>query len=399
MKITDVRTLMVAVPFARFGEFKPVTMWYMTRHASIHCITYIDTDEGITGIGTQGDQTTIMNLIRPQLIGKDPFNIEKIEDELGGPGLGGRWRLISTDTLAAIDGALWDIIGKKCGQPLYKLWGGKYNAPIHVRYWLDCQSPERQVADAKKAIARGWKAFKVKLGTDPKTDIARVAALREELGDDIELCFDINGGYPLNVAINTLKKMAKYNPAAIEDPVPCIWPYDAGSMECMADIRRITGIPIEAHSHGPNCEEFVSLLIQKRAADTLHLNVSFVGSILDCRRLAALAEAGGLIVTGQSTASELGPRNALLLHLYTAERAFKGTNDNSTHYLEPPSGDIIKNEFRVENGTLKVPEGPGLGVELDETKVAKYHELYMSNDPKYRRHEPGLGRKDSYLWF
>ena len=91
---------MVAVPFARFGEFRPVTMWYMTRHASIHCITYIDTDEGITGIGTQGDQNTIMNLIRPQLIGKDPFDIEKIEDELGGPGLGGRWRLISTDTLA-----------------------------------------------------------------------------------------------------------------------------------------------------------------------------------------------------------------------------------------------------------------------------------------------------------
>jgi glucarate dehydratase len=167
----------------------------------------------------------------------------------------------------------------------------------------------------------------------------------------------------------------------------------------MADIRRITGIPIEAHSHGPNCEEFVSLLIQKRAADTLHLNISFVGSIMDCRRLCALAESGGLIVTGQSTASELGPRNALLLHLFTAERAFKGTNDNSTHFLEPPSGDIIKNEFRVENGTLKVPEGPGLGIEIDEAKVAKYHELYMSNDPKYRKHEPGLGRKDSYLWF
>ncbi len=113
-------------------------------------------------------------------------------------------------------------------------------------------------------------------------------------------------------------------------------------------------------------------LVKKRAADTLHLNTSFVGSILECRRLCAVAEAGGLTVTGQSSASELGPRNALLLHLYTAERSFQGTNDNSTHFLEPPSGDIIKNEFRVENGTLKVPEGPGLGVELDEEKVQKY---------------------------
>ena len=73
MKITDVRTTMVAVPFARFGEFRPVTMWYMTRHASIHCITYIDTDEGITGIGTQGDQPTIMNPDPAAADRKGPF--------------------------------------------------------------------------------------------------------------------------------------------------------------------------------------------------------------------------------------------------------------------------------------------------------------------------------------
>ena len=84
MRITDVRTVMVAVPFARFGEFMPVTMWYMSRPASIHCVTFIDTDEGITGVGTQGDQHLIMNVIRPKLIGKDPFNIEKIEAELQG---------------------------------------------------------------------------------------------------------------------------------------------------------------------------------------------------------------------------------------------------------------------------------------------------------------------------
>jgi len=78
MKITDVRTVMVAVPFAKFGEYKPVRMWYMTRHASIQCVTYIDTDEGITGVATQGDQQIIMNLIKPAVIGRDPFDIEKI---------------------------------------------------------------------------------------------------------------------------------------------------------------------------------------------------------------------------------------------------------------------------------------------------------------------------------
>ena len=153
----------------------------------------------------------------------------------------------------------------------------------------------------------------------------RVKELREALGDKIELCFDINGGYPLNVAIKTLKRMAEFKPASVEDPVPSIWPQDPGSLESMADIRRITGIPIEAHPPGLNNQEWAMAVVNKRATDVIHLNTAFAGTILECRRVCAIAEAGGLIVTGQSTAAELGPRNALLLHLYTAERAFKGT--------------------------------------------------------------------------
>lgn len=394
MKITDVRTTMVSVPLAMSGRLQPVTMWYETRYANNECITYIDTDEGITGIGVQGEQRLIMDVARPRLIGKDPFDIEAVEKGLG-DNIRGRWHL-DTKTMAAIDNALWDIVGKACGQPLYKLWGGKVNDPIHVRYWIDCRSPEEQAREAAIGVQRGWKSFKIKLGTGPKEDLERVRAVREAVGDDVELCFDLNGGYPMHVALNTFKKMAKYNISCIEDPVPCFWPYDAGALDCMADIRRITGIPIAAHSHGPNCLEFVMALVRKRAADMLHLNVSYVGSILECRRLCAVAEAGGLVVTGQSTCAELGPRNALLLHLITSERAFRGTNDSSTHHLEPPASDIIKNEFRTVNGTLKVPEGPGLGVELDEAKVARFHELYKEGK---LFDGPGIGRGDPHLWF
>jgi len=394
MKITDVRTTMVCVPLSMSGKFQPVTMWYETRYANNVCVTFIDTDEGITGVGTQGDRQTIMNVVRPKLIGKDPFNIETIEKELG-DNIRGRWHL-DTKTMAAVDNALWDIIGKACGQPLYKLWGGKVNAPIHVRYWIDCRSPDEQAEEAVKAVQRGWKSFKIKLGTGPKDDLERVRVVREAVGDDVELNFDLNGGYPMHVAINTFKKMAKYNPSCIEDPVPCHWPYDAGALDCMADIRRITGIPIAAHSHGPNCLEFVMAIVQKRAADMLHLNVSYVGSILECKRLCAVAEAGGLVVTGQSTCAELGPRNALLLHLITSERAFRSTNDSSTHHLEPPASDIIKNEFRTVDGTLTVPEGPGLGVEIDEEKLARYSELYKKGE---YQDGPGIGRGDTHLWF
>jgi len=395
MKITDVRTTMVAVPLANNGKFEPVSMWYETRYANNICITFIDTDEGITGVGTQGDQHLIMSIMRPRLIGKNPFNIEKVEQEMGDL-LKGRWHR-DFRTMAAIDNALWDIIGKACKQPLYKLWGGKVNDPIHVRYWMDCKSPEEQAKEAVKGIEHGWKSFKIKLGTSPKMDIERVKTIREAVGDDIELHFDINGGYPLHVAINTFKKMAEYNPTSIEDPVTCNWPYDAGALDNMADIRRICGIPITAHSHGPNCQEFAMALVQKRAADILHLSVTFTGGVLEAKRVCSIAEAGGLIVTGQSICAELGPRNALMLHLITSERAFRGNNDNSTHHMEPPASDIIKNEFKTVNGTIKVPEGPGLGIEIDEEKLQKYSELYETGE---YADKPGMGRDiDTHLWF
>jgi L-alanine-DL-glutamate epimerase-like enolase superfamily enzyme len=294
--------------------------------------------------------------------------------------------------MSAIDGALWDIIGKSCGKPLYKLWGGRVNDKVHVRYWMPCMGPEEQAAEAVKAVDKGWKSFKIKLGTHPKIDVERVKAVREAVGYKIQLCFDINGGYPIGVAINTLKKMARYEPSYIEDPVPNYWPYDSGSLEAMADLRRITGIPIEIHSHGPNCLEFARLVVEKRAADAIHLNVSFTGGVLEAKRVCAVAESGGLIVTGQSSAAELGPRNALLLHLITSERAFKGTNDSSTHHL---TGDIIKREFKTVNGTLKVPEAPGLGIEIDDSKLRKYQDIY---DSGIYKHEKGLGRKDKNLW-
>ena len=234
------------------------------------------------------------------------------------------------------------------------------------------------------------------MGTDPHTDLERVRCIRDAVGGEIELCFDINGGYPLNVALNTLRKMAKYEPASIEDPVPSKWPYDPGCLDNMADIRRITGIPIEAHSHGPNCQEFTMALVQRRAADALHLNVSFVGSILECKRICAIAEAGGLTVTGQSTCAELGPRNTFILQLIASERSFKGTNDSSTHHLEPPSGDIIKDEFRTVKGTLPILDKPGLRVEVDPAKLDMFHLIWKSG---IYQHEPSLGRNEPYLWF
>jgi len=412
MKITDVRTTKVTVPFAKFGEFAPVKMWYMTRHSNFQkTVTWIDTDEGITGIATGGDQETIMNRIRLKIIGMDPFDIPRIErDDPGNPydvlsyfsveEEREKWGGVTTRrygfaNAAAIDCALWDIIGKKCGQPLYKIWGGNYHDVINVRYWLSCDTPEAMADEAIKAVEHGWRAFKIKIGTHPDEDVERVKAVTEAVGEGVELNFDVNGGYSLSCAMRTLKKIARYEPASIEEPVANNWPWDHHSIEAMAFLRKTLGIPIEAHCHGPNIEEFVRLLVEKEAADFFHTRPGFAGPVMQCKRLIAMAAMGGIRATCQSSAAELGPMNAFMLHWIASSPEFTGTNDSSTHFLEPPSWDIIKKEFKTVNGTLKVPEGPGLGVEIDPEKLAKSEEL--ARQGKYP-HEKGLGQRDKYYW-
>jgi len=414
MKITDIKTTQVTIPFAKFGKFTPIKMWYMTRYSNFQkTVTFIITDEGITGISCGGDQETIMNKIRPKIIGMDPFDLPHIErinpanpydvityfsikeeNEMKKWG-GVTARRYGFANVAAIDCALWDIIGKKCNQPLYKIWGGKYHDIINVRYWLSCDTPENMSAESIKALERGWKAFKIKIGTHPDEDLERVQAIRDAVGNNIELNFDINGGYSLSRAMRALKNIIRYDPASIEEPISNSWPWDQHSIEGMAFLRKVIGVPIEAHCHGPNIEEFVRLLIEKEAADFLHTRPGFAGPVMQCKRLIAMADMGGIKATCQSSAAELGPENAYHLHWITSSPEFTGTNDNSTHLLEPPSWDIINNEFKTINGTLKVPEGPGLGVELDPVKLAQSEEL--SKQGKYS-HEKGLGQKDKYYW-
>lgn len=397
MKITDVRTTRITVPFAKFGEFAPVTMWYSTRYSNYgECVTFIDTDEGITGVSTRGNQDVIMNMIKPLLIGKDPFDIEMIEMDQRIGGCGVTVSRFGPGTVAAIDVALWDIIGKACNKPLYKLWGGKIHNPIHVRYWLCDRPAKEQAEEALYAVKRGWKSLKIKLGHDPEMDVECARAIREAVGDGVELNFDLNGGYPLSCAMRVLPKIVKASePAAIEEPIPLNWPWESAALEGMAELRKIVGVPIEAHNIGPNTEEFVRLLIEKRAADHFHTRPGWVGGILQCKRLSAMAGMGGIAMTAQSSAAELGPENASILHWIASTREFTGTNDNATHFLEAPSFDIIKNEFKVVNGTLEVPEGPGLGVEIDPEKLKKAEELWK--EKKFSGGKP-LGRTNTYYW-
>ena len=385
MKITNVRAVKVAVPFDKFGEWEPVTMWYGTRYASLHSVVFVDTDDDITGVGCARDTSAdlILNVLKPRIIGLDPFDVEEIgRITMRSPRAAGQ----RPDGASAIDNALWDIIGKACGKPAYKILGGKVHDKVRCGFWECMKSPEKQAADCKRAVGLGWKSFKVKIGVNPKTDIESVKRIREAVGDDIELGFDINAGYNVPTAIATIKKMERYEPACIEQPV-AEW-----DLQGLAEVKRHVDVPIKCHSFYVNEPNSVLRLIELHAADMLNINPDFIGPLLTCKKVAAVAEAGGIICSGQSSAAELGPALAGWLHLIVSTTAFTGTNETSTHLLEK-SGDIITKPFKVVDSCLTAPEGPGLGVDVDEAKLKKWSKAY--DEGLYVR-KAGLPRADPY---
>jgi D-galactarolactone cycloisomerase len=272
-------------------------MWYGTRYATNHAIVFIDTDEGITGVGETWDyhESEILKKVKPLIMGLDPSNIENITGMfygLGGPHasqLSNLLRGVHPSIISAVDCALWDIMGKKTNTPLYKLLGGKVNKKVRCRYWLCDKPPKEQAAEAIQAVERGWKAFKIKLGTDPKIDIECIKKIREVVGEDIELGFDFNGSYGLHTAIKTLKKMEKYDPALFEEPIPAL-NYDG-----YVELKKHIDTPIEYHHNGHLSLAIVKRLVDTRAMDLLHLNPMQNGGIIYCNKLCAIAEAAGFI--------------------------------------------------------------------------------------------------------
>ncbi len=377
MKITKIECIPVSMPFA-----KPMKMGGGTADCADSVVVKIHTDEGITGICETGDtspwymgesQDSIMHNINKVyglqiLLGEDPFNIERIVAGMD------KAAKLNNQSKAVIDYALHDIMGKALGVPVYQLLGGLSNPRIPLAFVMSSGTPDEVMAEGRTLVKAGFRGMKLKVGAKSiGEDLEMLGALRQAVGKDIKIMTDTNGGWHYLQALQFLKEAGKYDLFLAEQPVP-YWDIDG-----MARLRRKVDVPVFADEAAAEPSDLLKLL-QRDAVDGFFLKVPKAGGIHKSQKWVAIARAAGLIVMcGCMIDSGLGA--AANAHFLAAtewlgqieQEAIGPLNLYNIHdtVSQPLPDDLAVNVLRYEGGYLYPPDGPGLGVELNEAAVKK----------------------------
>jgi L-alanine-DL-glutamate epimerase-like enolase superfamily enzyme len=346
-------------------------------------VVKIHTDEGITGICETGDtspwymgesQDSIMHNINkvfgPQiLLGEDPFNIERIVARMD------KAAKLNNQSKAVIDYALHDIMGKALGVPVYKLLGGLSNEKIPLAFVMSSGTTQEVGAEGRMLVKAGFKALKLKVGAKSiEEDLEMVGALREAVGNDIKVMTDTNGGWHYFQALQFLRKAARYDLFLSEQPVPR-WDIDG-----LARLRRKVDVPIFADESAAEPNDLLKLL-QRDAVDGFFLKVPKAGGILKSQKWVSIAQSAGfMVMCGCMIDSGLGA--AANAHFLAATEWMGRIEQEAIGPLNlynipdtvstPIKNDLAINVPRYENGFLYPPDGPGLGIELNEAAVEQF---------------------------
>jgi galactonate dehydratase len=326
----------------------------------------IHTDSGIFGLGEpllEGRALTIKTAIQevePYLLGKDPRNIVHHWQAIyrhafyrGGP--------ILTSALSGIDQALWDIKGKLLNVPVYELLGGPTRD--RVRVYGRASTPE----DIKKRKAEGFTVIKTGLAHEHPANIVEnpkfikhavdsFAALRDAGGPEMDIGIDFHGNISPQTAKVVIKELERYQPMFIEEPC------QAQNVDTMADIAHGTHLPIATGERIFTKWGFRELL-EKKAASILQPDLCHAGGITEGRLIAGMAEAYYVPIAPHNP---MGPISlASGLHLAASIPNFLVQEQVSL------GEGYLKNPFKLQkDGTVLIPQGPGLGIELDEAQIA-----------------------------
>lgn len=359
MKITRVEPIMVDIPLRR-----PASISGSTFTSREYNVVKVHTDENLTGIGyVRGGllvHRAVEESLAPLVVGADPFLIEALWERMFEKTvLIGRRGAIMRG-ISAIDIALWDLKGKAAGLPVYRLLGGyRDTVPAYVSaaYYQAGQTPDDVAREMAGCVERGFRAVKMRVGGAPlKEDLARVRAVRRALGDDVDLMVDANFGFNDHLlGIKAGLALQEEGVRWLEEPTL------PDNLEGSAAIAAALTIPVatgECESTRWGFRE----IIEHRAADILQPDVTVVGGISEWIKVAALASAHGL---------PIAPHYFWDIHVHlvaATPAAF------TVEYFERDSDlvnfdDVLLHPLKPVNGVIRLPDQPGLGMELDEAAI------------------------------
>jgi len=368
MKVTRIEAFHVTVPLA--APYKLSKKYGTVTHAQA-VITKVHTDEGLVGIGeanpmppfTEETWESVFGALEqhlgPAILGEDPRDVTRLAGQMDSR--------LSGNLLAkgSLDVALWDLLGKAVGAPVYRLLGGAVRKEIPLLWPFGSGTPEEDVTRIKEKLAEGYRTFMIKMGALPiETEIARVRAIDEAYGGEISVNVDANQGWDVAQTVAFMEGTRGCRLEFVEQPLPRT---EADSLD---SIRAQATHPISA-DEGVQTLSDATALAGRHAVDVFSLKISKNGGISRTRTIAAVAEAfsircmmNSMIELGVSQAAAL-QTGAALPNLLDCGHCFMSTRrlaDDVTNF-----GSLID-----DKAVAHLPDAPGLGITLDEAKLAKY---------------------------
>jgi L-alanine-DL-glutamate epimerase-like enolase superfamily enzyme len=358
MKITKITIYKADIPLQ-----EPFRISIMEIKDARNVYVKIETDSGLYGMGeaspfwricgeTQATSLAAARDLALLLKGKNPLAVEaRIRDMQG--------YLDNNPTIrSAFDMALYDILGKAAGLPLYALLGGEKRTLV-TDLTIGIGEIDEMAEKAKQIVARGFKAIKVKLGTTAAQDIARIRAIRKAIGDSIPIRIDANQGWDYNTALEVLLALQPLGVQYCEQPV-VNWNYAD-----MAALRRRTTIPIMADDGLKDHHDAFKLCTQQ-ACDFLNIKLSKAGGIRNSLNICAVAESCGKgCMVGCMVESRLGITAAA--HMASAREIIRFYDLDSALML---AEDPVTGGIKYKGDEVILPDAPGLGADVDPRFLA-----------------------------
>jgi L-alanine-DL-glutamate epimerase-like enolase superfamily enzyme len=378
MKISDITYDCVELLYDR--DFYPT--WYpgKVEKGQTIFIVRVHTDDGLVGVATMEAPFGILKILisgieyaKTMVIGESPFNIEKIIFKLRDVA-----RIMTRPWI--IENALWDLVGKICNQPVYKILGAVRNKIKVYAAWGEIRSNEQRAEDAQRLVEEGFTAVKVRFANNTiKEDIAIVETIRKAVGDKLDIMVDANQGTAIERTDGKTPPVWSYERArdtARElENLKCLWleePLHRYNYEGLAKLSAEVDIPIAGGEINVGIHDF-KLMMDKRCYDIIQPNCTMSEGISQIKKIAAIADTYGCICNPHAWIPGLGVMQSM--HLVASI-------PNFTHLEYPydppvivPSTfqGILTEFFEVEeDGYITLPEKPGFGYDLDEEKIKKY---------------------------